>query len=108
MIKKYLRARRIVRIKEEVQARRDWLLNNHKEMKKILPEVFEQQNNFMSKKIYTYKETNPKFVGSALAVTIYFDERKKLDDALDEVTKTLDKLQHKYEVDMFIVEADDE
>ena len=41
MIKKYLRARRIARIKEEVQARRDWLLNNHKEMKKILPEVFE-------------------------------------------------------------------
>ena len=24
----------------------------------------------MSKKIYTYKETNPKFVGSALAVTL--------------------------------------
>ena len=41
MIRKYLRARRIVRIKAEVQAIRDWLLNNHKEMKKILPEVFE-------------------------------------------------------------------
>ena len=41
MIRKYLRARRIVRIKEEVKAKRDWLLNNHKEMKKILPEVFE-------------------------------------------------------------------
>ena len=61
----------------------------------------------MSKKIYTYKETNPKFVGSALAVTIYFDERKKLDDALGEVTDTLDNLKQKYEVDMFIVEADD-
>ena len=48
--------------------------------------------------IYAYRNSN----------TIYFDERKKLDDALDEVTKSLDKLQHKYEVDMFIVEADDE
>ena len=61
----------------------------------------------MSKEIYTYKETNPKFIGSALAVTIYFDERKKLDDALREVTDTLDNLKQKYEVDMFIVEADD-
>jgi|TARA_A100001011_G_scaffold6165_2_gene7098 hypothetical protein len=61
----------------------------------------------MSKEIYTYKETNPKFIGSALAVTIYFDERKKLDDALGEVTDTLDNLKQKYEVDMFIVEADD-
>ena len=34
--------------------------------------------------------------------------KEKLDDALDEVTNTLDKLQHKYEVDMFIVESDDE
>ena len=29
----------------------------------------------MSKNIL-YKEANPKFVGSALAITIYFDERK--------------------------------
>ena len=63
---------------------------------------------FKSLYLSVFQETNPKFVGSALAVTIYFDERKKLDDALDEVTKSLDKLQHKYEVDMFIVEADDE
>jgi|TARA_A100001011_G_scaffold6165_2_gene7099 hypothetical protein len=40
MIKKYFRARRIAKTKQEIQAKRDWFMKNHREMKEIFPDLF--------------------------------------------------------------------
>ena len=43
MIKKYLRARRIKKIKEEVLTKRKWFENSVKEMKQIFPNAYEDE-----------------------------------------------------------------
>ena len=40
MIKKYFRARRLAKTRQEMQAKRDWFMNNHREMKEIFPDLF--------------------------------------------------------------------
>lgn len=51
MIKKYLRARRIKKLKEEVLIKRKWFENSVKEMKQIFPDVYDDEFIICKEKI---------------------------------------------------------